>query len=248
MTRAPITGRLDQLLAAHPGREDVAAAIERQLLQLVAEGWSTLIEACADGLASGAADALRAATPAMPGTELLLPRLAAALSPVTLLGLRPGCDAMLALLLAHPLAQQREQVLDALRDGPDETTLVAICASWSRRMLVAALGAIDGVSQRDRLALQERLLALRGELGEMAEAEVEGTGPDDLGEALHAASHRRASEILAERAGVSTAVVETAITRRDRRRLLALCKAAGAGPDEAVALQIQLARICPSEL
>ncbi len=254
-----IATRLGELLAPSPGHADLAGAIEACLLQLVASTWSGLVERCAAVLAGEAAAALHAATAAVPGTELLLPRLAPALSPATLLGLRlpdggPDRSRIAAILLAHPSPQLREQALDALQAQPDTTSLDAICANWGRRTLVATLGTIDTLTQRDRLALQERLLAHRQDAsgplpGGVALPDHEpGAATDgDLGEALLAASHRSASRILAARAGVPPAVVETAITRRDREGLLALCRAAGAGPEEAMALQIQLARICPSQ-
>ena len=271
MTVNTIAARLEELLATRPGSEDVAATIEARLLRLVAETWSALVVSCAGVLAGPAAAALREVASALPGTELLLPRLAAMLSPSTLLGLDlkdsgPDRAAMTVMLLSRASPQQRELVLDALQAGPDETSLPGLCATWARRMLVAALGSIDGLSQQDRLALQDRLLAHRRdasgphdagrrpghqeqgaqERGGYERDELEAWG-DDLGEALLAASHRRASQILATRAGVPPSVVETAITRRDRLGLLALCRAAGAGPEEAMALQIQLARICPNQ-
>ena len=271
MTVNTITTRLEELLAPRPGCQDLAGMIEARLLRLVAETWAALVGSCAVVLAGPAAAALRDAASALPGTELLLPRLAAMLSPSTLLGLDlegsgPDRAAMTAILLARASPQQRELVLDALQAGPDETSLAGLCATWARRMLVAALGTIEELSQRDRLALQERLLAHRRDASGLHEAGGSpdgreqdpderggqergeaGAWGDDLGEALLAASHRRASQILATRAGVPPSVVETAITRRDRQGLLALCQAAGAGPEEAMALQIQLARICPSQ-
>ncbi|WP_428375832.1 hypothetical protein [Lichenicoccus sp.] len=258
MTSGALAARLDELLAPCPGGPELAGAIEASLLRLVAGTWSALVESCAVVLAPGSAEALRVAAASLPGTELLLPRLAAALSPATLLGLpmpdgARGRSAMAATLLAQPSPQHREQVLDALQAGTDTASLGGICTSWARRMLVATLGSIDALSQQDRLALQERLLALRRDASgphaaRLAPQDGEAGDPDgDLGEALSAASHRRASRILAARAGVPPAMVETAITRRDREGLLALCRAAGAGPEETMALQIQLARICPSQ-
>ena len=106
--------------------------------------------------------ALRAATPSLPGTELLLPRLAAALTPgnparaffpehgagPTGLAVALTRAGIAGLLLAHPLAQQREQVLDALRDGPDETTLAAICS----RMVAPHAGRCIGSHRRSKPA------------------------------------------------------------------------------------------------
>nr|WP_321983465.1 hypothetical protein [uncultured Lichenicoccus sp.] len=254
MTSGAIATRLDDLLGPTSGRSALAEAIEAHLLRLVAATWSALVEGCAAVLAGVPADTVRTLTATLPGTEQLLPRLAAALGPATLLGLQladPRMDrpAIAGILLAHPSPQHRELVLDALEDESDVTSLGGICASWARRMLVATLGDMEALSRQDRLALQERLLALRRETSGPPDAGIavqEGDPGDDLGEALSAASHRRASRILASRAGVPPAVVEAAITRRDREGLLALCRAAGAGPEEAMALQIQLARICPS--
>ena len=109
-------------------------------------------------------------------------------------------------------------------------------------MLIAELGHIPALCHTDRLALQDELMA-SGTEAPREEAEIHG-----LSDALAAAANRRATAILAERAGVSLDVAEVAIALRDPKMLLALCWNAGCDAAEVVAVQVQLGRIPPGQV
>ncbi len=242
--KAPLDARLDVLLPAldETMRRKVLDALVEQVRLLVLEGWSSLVERCAGGLSPAAAAAVRAIAAQAPEPDLLLARLDRVVTPATLLALPlPDRPALTAALLAHPSLHLREQALDALAE-PADAGLARACIAWSRRMLIAELGHIPALCHTDRLGLQDELLA--GAI----DAPRDEPGVRTLSEALQAAANRRATAILAERAGVTLEVAEVAIALRDPKMLLALCWNAGCDAAEVVAVQVQLGRIPPGQV
>ena len=255
----PLAARLHALLpgADGPLRERVLQALVEHVRLLMLESWTGLVERCAGRLDAGpsapsATALVRSIASRMPEPDLLLLRLDPFVTPALLLAL-PSADrpALRAALLAHPRVHLREQTLDALRQGRHredhpgdraDAALVRACAAWSRRMLIAELGHLPALCHTDRLALQDELLD-GGTDAPRDEAEIYG-----LGEALAASANRRATAILAERAGVSLDVAEVAIALRDPKMLLALCWHAGCDAAEVVAVQVQLGRIPPNQV
>lgn len=242
----PFAARLGVLL---PGlddrlRERILQALVDHIRLLVLRSWSGLLERCARGLSPATAAALLSIASQLPEPDLLLARLDRLVTPAVLLALPfPDRAALTAALLAHPNVHLREQALDALVE-PDRANaaLVDACAAWSRRMLTAELGHIPALCHTDRLRLQEELLA--------GSIEAPRDEPEfrTLGAALQAAANRRATAILAERAGVSCEVAEVAMALRDPRMLLALCWNGGCDAAEVVAVQVQLGRIPPAQV
>ena len=265
IAREPLAARLDVLLPAFEEtmRRKVRDALVDHVRRLVLESWSGLVERCAAGLSPAATAAVRSATARAPEPDLLLARLDRVVTPATLLALPlPDRPVLTAALLAHPNLQLREQALDALGeqalDALGEQALDALgepapgrradaglaqaCAAWSRRMLIAELGHIPALCHTDRLGLQDELLA--GAIdAPRDEPEIR-----TLSDALQAAANRRATTILAERAGVTLDVAEVAIALRDPKMLLALCWNAGCDAAEVVAVQVQLGRISPGQV
>ncbi len=267
----PLAARLGVLLPALDNRlrEQVLQVLVDHVRLLVLQSWGDLVERCAGGLSPATAAALLSIASQVPEPDLLLARLDRLVTPPVLLALPfPHHAALTAALLAHPNVQLREHALDALmkpdridlaapegargspvdRPGPQggydraDAALVGACAAWSRRMLIAELGHIPALCHTDRLRLQDELLA--GSIdAPRDEAEFR-----TLGAALHAAANRRATAILAERAGVSSDVAEVAIALRDPKMLLALCWNAGCDAAEVVAVQVQLGRIPPGQV
>lgn len=266
----PLAIRLGVLLPAidEPMRERILHALVEHVQRLLLKSWGELVERCAAGLSPGTAAAVRSIAARVPEPDLLLARLDRVITPAVLLAL-PLIDqpALTAALLAHPNVQLREQALDALehhrRDhappdrentgatglpgsrsdyDPADADLVRACNAWSRRMLIAELGHIPALCHTDRLGLQDELLA--------GSITVPGDEPETstLIDALQAAANRRATAILAERAGVSLDVAEVAIALRDPKMLLALCWNAGCDAAEVVAVQVQLGRIAPGQV
>ena len=249
IAREPLAARLDVLLPAldETMRRKVLDALVDHVRLLVLESWGGLVERCAGSLSPAAGAAVRSIAARAPEPDLLLARLDRVVTPATLLAL-PLTDrhALTAALLAHPNLQLREHALDALGErAPGERAdagLARACAAWSRRMLIAELGHIPALCHTDRLALQDELLA--GAIdAPRDEPEIR-----TLSDALQAAANRRATAILAERAGVALDVVEVAIALRDPKMLLALCWNAGCDAAEVAAVQVQLGRISPGQV
>ena len=251
----PLAARLGVLLPAFDDRlrEQVLQVLVDHVRLLVLQSWSGLVERCAGGLSPATAAALLSIASRVPEPDLLLARLDRLVTPAVLLALPfPHRAALGAALLAHPNLHLREQALDALTEpdrpepqgGQDraDAALAEACAAWSRRMLIAELGQIPALCHTDRLRLQDELLA-GGSDAPRDEVEFR-----TLGAALQASANRRATAILAERAGVSPDVAEVAIALRDPKMLLALCWNAGCDAAEVVAVQVQLGRIPPGQV
>lgn len=232
----------------------VAAQLEARVRLLVTRSWIALLRDCASALPAGSHETLHPPGSRLPDPDLLLGRLGHVITPALLLSL-PLTDreAVTTALLAHPDAQTREHTLDALASGATTggSPLHDACVAWSRRMLVAELGRIPTLSHMDRLRLQERLLAADdGSSGGPQARALDEPPPEAriLGDALKTGANRRATTILAERAGVAPAIAEIAIALRDPRMLVSLCWKAGCDPAETLAVQLQLGHVAPGHI
>ena len=248
MSIPELSARLACLLPGldEAAREPIALQLEAHVRLLVTQSWTALVEACSNGQLPATAGALRSAIAGMPDPEPLLGRLGGTITPALLLCLPlPDRTAVTAALLAHPDAQMREHTLDALGDTTAGCRPLRIaCLAWSRRMLVAELGRIPELSHTDRLGLQERLLAT----GSDTLPEEPFPEAQMLSEALRTAANRKATTILAERAGVAPDTAERAVVLRDPKMLVALCWKAGCDPAEALAVQLQLGHVPPDQV
>lgn len=231
-------------------REPVARLLEAHVRLLVTQSWTALVQACSNGRPAATAEALHSAISGMPDPEPLLARLGGAITPGLLLCLPlPDRAGVTAALLAHPDARMRDQTREHTLDAMGDTAagcrpLRDACLAWSRRMLVAELGRIPELSHTDRLGLQERLLAT----GNDTAADEPFPEAHLLSDALRTAANRKATMILAERAGVAADIAELAVVLRDPKMLVALCWKAGCDPAEAVAVQLQLGHVPPDQV
>ena len=237
-------------------RAPVAEAVALHVDAQIRTCWETLLDDCAGALPAEIFAALRTTIGGPPDTAALLARLAALITPATLLrAATSDSPRLIHDLLSHPDAAQRERAVDALAHHHDsDTEFVRALDSWSRRLLLFALDGARMLSHSERMRLRERLVAERLEIGT---APPSCYVPHDLSEsrdlpgglraALGEAADDRAAMILAARAEVPHGLVKAAMRRRDAGMLLSICWRAGCDPEETLAVQIQLGRIKPSD-
>ena len=227
-------------------RASIAEAVALHVDAQIRTCWETLLDDCAGVLPAEVFATLRTTIGGPPDTAALLARVAALITAATLLRAATSDNPRLIHdLVSHPDPAQRERAVDALTCHPDsDTEFVCALDSWSRRMLLFAVDSARMLSHSDRMRLRERLVAERLETNT---APSSCDLPGDLRAALGDAADDRAAMILAARAEVPPGLVKTAMRRRDAGMLLSICWKAGCGPEETLAVQIQLGRIKPRD-
>jgi len=238
---------LPEKLAAQPGRPvlwRLADSLADRLDRAAQAQWARLAQHAADCLPPGRAALWRAGTLVAPQAR---PELPTAFLGALILALRLRPEAALrAALLDHPDPDTREQAWSA--SLAPQATLLALdeaLAAWAGAALLESMDRAADLSLEERARLR-RALPDSGLYAPPSAGAGRQPGAD-LAALLRAGADAQAAVLLARRAGVALALVETALALRDRPMLLGLCRDAGYDAAETFGVLVQLAGLPPEE-